>query len=443
MKPSRESVSTLATARVSDTASSRGALSLKVIDGTLVTSYSLPPEGTVVLGRSHEADVRIESPSLSRRHAALHLGTPMRIEDLGSANGTKLANRSIAAGAPVEVGVGEAIGLGSVLVIVQYDGAPPPALASSAVPAEGSLLLPLDAAGLRVAGSKLSVLLLGETGVGKEVTAEAIHRRSPRAGKPMLRLNCAAFSVHLLESELFGYERGAFTGADHVKPGLLETASGGTVFLDEVGELPLTLQAKLLRVFEQQSVMRVGGMSERAIDVRFIAATNRDLKAAIAAGRFRQDLYFRLNGFSLTIPPLRERRHQIEPLARLFVAEASKRAGLARAPRVSAAAMELLPEHPWPGNIRELKNVIERGVVLCIGDVIEREHLPLDTTGPPPRRPSDPAAPERDRLVEALRRAGGNQSLAAKTLGISRGTLLARLDAFGIPRPRKRPQDDG
>jgi DNA-binding NtrC family response regulator len=196
-------------------------------------------------------------------------------------------------------------------------------------------------------------------------------------------------------------------------------------------------------VFEQQSVMRIGGLKERPIDVRFIAATNRDLKAEISLGRFRQDLYFRLNGFSLTIPPLRERNRQIEPLASLFVAEASKRAGLSRTLRLSADALELLQTHPWPGNIRELKNVIERGVVLCTGDVIEREHLPLDVAQTLPRAPSDPTAPERDRLVNALRRAGGNQSLAAKALGISRGTLLARLDAFGIPRPRKRPHEDG
>jgi transcriptional regulator with PAS, ATPase and Fis domain len=292
-----------------------------------------------------------------------------------------------------------------------------------------------------VANSSLSVLLLGETGVGKEVTAEAIHLNSPRANKPLLRLNCAAFSEHLLESELFGHEKGAFTGAEQAKPGLLEVAIGGTVFLDEVGELPLTLQAKLLRVFEQQTVMRVGGLKERAIDVRFIAATNRDLNAEIALGRFRRDLFFRLNGFSLSIAPLRERKQEIEPLAQRFLAEAALRAGRSRAPRLSPAALALLQAHSWPGNIRELRNLIERGVVLCAGDVIETEHLPLDPITPGGGAALEPASSERDRLVEALQRAGGNQSLAAKALGISRGTLLARLDAFGVPRPRKRPHE--
>ena len=315
----------------------------------------------------------------------------------------------------------------------------------------------------RVAASDISVLLLGETGAGKEVMAEAIHSRSPRAGKPLLRLNCAALSETLLESELFGHEKGAFTGADKSKPGLLETADGGTVFLDEIGEMPATLQAKLLRVLEERMVTRVGGLRPKPIDVRFISATHRDLGAESSRGRFRQDLFFRLNGISLVIPPLRERPGEIEALARAFLA--AGRAPGAPEPTLSPAAVAALKAHPWPGNVRELRNVMGRALVLSGGGTIEPEHLNLEhprpSSAPPPGpapapEPTPAPAPapapaanaagplsaaidalEKQRILDALERCAGNQSRAAKMLGISRGTLLSRLDAFGIPRPRK------
>jgi DNA-binding NtrC family response regulator len=459
-KPENEPA-TLGTARLARSIRAGDALSLRVIDGTLVTSQSLPKQGTVVLGRSRDADVMIGSTSLSRKHAALHLGPSMRVEDLGSANGTLVGGRAIPPRSPVELRVGEPVQLGSVIVIVQYEdgaSAPTSALTSGGEAREGRPAIALSPATQRIASSGISVLILGETGVGKEVMAETIHLRSPRAPNALVRLNCAAFAEHLLESELFGHEKGAFTGADQSKPGLLEVAGGGTVFLDEVGELPLALQSKLLRVFEQREVMRVGAVRARPIDVRFLAATNRDLEAEVASGRFRRDLLFRLNGFSLVIPPLRERRAEITPLARAFVEEAARRSGRGPAPLLSEDAIALLEAHPWPGNIRELRNVIERAVVLCVGDVLEREHLILDSaggarlaltpaaTGPQGGDRPDPAAAlraelealERQRIVDALNRAGGNQSAAAKELGMSRGTFLTRLDAFGIPRPRKR-----
>ena len=191
----------------------------------------------------------------------------------------------------------------------------------------------------RVAAGDINVLILGETGVGKEVLARAIHAASPRAARPLRALNCAALSESLLESELFGHERGAFTGAGQAKPGLLETAPGGTVFLDEVGELPPSLQAKLLRVLETREVLRVGGVRPRTIDVRFVAATNRDLEAEVSRGAFRHDLYFRLNGMTLTIPPLRERPRDLPLLARAFVASDGARRGSPRPPELSAAAL--------------------------------------------------------------------------------------------------------
>jgi DNA-binding NtrC family response regulator len=305
----------------------------------------------------------------------------------------------------------------------------------------------------RVARGTISVLILGETGVGKEVFAERIHRVSPRADKPFLRLNCAALTESLLESELFGHERGSFTGAEKAKPGLLETAHGGSVFLDEIGELPMSTQVKLLRVIEERQVLRVGGLQARPIDVRFIAATNRDLEKEIERGTFRQDLFFRLNGFTLELPPLRRRVGEIEGLAREFVRIASRQVASTHEPRVAPEVLELFRRYTWPGNIRELRNVIERAVLLCTGDVIGLSHVPVDKMSlrlggaTPPLRgghtvrmapePGPAASAEEQRIMDALARCAGNQTKAAKMLGISRRTLINRLDQFGVARPRK------
>jgi DNA-binding NtrC family response regulator len=305
----------------------------------------------------------------------------------------------------------------------------------------------LDAVVERVAGSNISVLLLGETGVGKEVMAGAVHARSPRAAAPFVGINCAAFSEALFESELFGHERGAFTGADRAKPGLLEVAEGGTVFLDEVGEMPPSLQVKLLRVLERREVLRVGSVQPRPIDVRIVSATNVDLEAEIAARRFRQDLYFRLNGISITIPPLRQRADEIEPLARHFLEIGAAAIGRRPVPALAPDALEALHAHDWPGNIRELRNVIERALVLSVGPTIRRDDLQL-ATGPAQRvAESTPAGStlasgereERERIVLALERCVGNQTYAAEMLGISRRTLVSRIAKYGIPRPRTRP----
>ena len=318
---------------------------------------------------------------------------------------------------------------------------------------------------VRVAAGTINVLVLGETGVGKEILSRRIHALSARAAKPLVSLNCASLSESLLESELFGHEKGAFTGALQAKPGLLESADGGTVFLDEIGEMPLSVQAKLLRVVEQREVTRVGALRPRAIDVRFVSATHRDLEAEIARGRFRQDLYFRLNGIALSLPPLRERVDEIEPLAKLFVEQACRAMQRGRIPRIAADALETLTHYQWPGNIRELRNVIERAVLLSSGDVITREHLPIEKLGvvlaPSVRIAARPAIPAEDSsptldevtaemhvvsesdsgrltIVQALEKCAGNQSQAAKMLGISRQTLIRRLEDYAIPRPRKR-----
>lgn len=296
----------------------------------------------------------------------------------------------------------------------------------------------------RAADSLLSVLLLGETGVGKDVLARFIHAASSRRDRPLVPLNCAALAETLLESELFGHERGAFTGAVCAKPGLFEAAEGGTVFLDEVGDLPAATQAKLLRVLEDRRVLRVGARAFRDVDVRFVAATNRDLAADAEAGRFRRDLYYRIAGITLTVPPLRDRRADIAPLARRFARRASDAVGRARPVRLSDDAIAELRAHDWPGNVRELRNAVERAVTMTSADVVTAVDLPeaLVRTSSAEARVEDLErelrAAEKQRVVDALERCGGNQTRAAKELGISRRTLLHRLDEFDLPRPRKR-----
>jgi DNA-binding NtrC family response regulator len=311
-------------------------------------------------------------------------------------------------------------------------------------------MLQLHELAVRVAASRISVLLLGETGSGKEIVAEVIHRRSPRRDKPFLRLNCAAFSENLLESELFGHEKGAFSGAIAAKPGLLECAEGGTVFLDEVGEMPLSLQTKLLRVLQERKVLRVGATKPRSIDVRFVAATHRDLKQEVRRGTFREDLFFRLNGIALVIPPLRERPSEIVPLALFFLCMAAKEAKIAM-PRITVEALEQLRRYDWPGNVRELCNVMERAMVLCGNhDEITLEHLPLENRScVSAGEPSTAAATrssvaagraseddKRLRTLQALHACAGNQTQAAKLLGISRTTMVNWLVRYDLPRPR-------
>ncbi len=568
-------------------------LCVLVIGDQLSSTHPLPPQGSVTLGRSPANEIFVDHASVSRRHARLTIGGEITIEDLGSANGTRVRNVRLAPGETVTISPGEVVEVGATLVIIQQavqpvrwrrtwsheyfearldeecsrgestgsefavlhmranpgvadsmvesvmlellrsvdvvgsyapghyevllgqtgadeaaavtrrmvarlaeegcvvhagiatypgDGRDPDSLigratvrargeraarsASSLAP-EGAMQS-LHKLAERIAVGNISVLIMGETGVGKEVMAETIHRLSPRRAHPFLRLNCAALSESLLESELFGHERGAFTGAVMTKPGLLETADKGTVFLDEIGELPMGIQVKLLRVLEERMVLRVGGLKARAIDVRFIAATHRDLESESERGRFRQDLYFRLNGISLVIPPLRERVGEIEELARLFIATVSP--GGTAPPELSRESLALLRQYHWPGNIRELRNMMERSVLLCGGTIIRPEHLPLEKmragrmTSTPFAAPiAPPATPppavgsvaqdadivdldfareartaERKRIIDAMRRTAGNQSQAAKLLGISRRTLLSKLDVHNLPRPRKR-----
>ena len=545
---------------------------LVVIGGGRVDSRALVDRTRLTIGRGDDCDVQLDDPAVSRVHAVLHVADVLEVEDLGSANGTRVRGVRLAPRQLTAIELGEVFDVGGTLLVVQavdarttprrvrphthlearvedecqrrararrrpfaiirvrvdgdfdrealerslseplgedellatwgpaeyallfleatpergsavmvglrdalvsvgvranlglatypVDGLSADALLEAASTTRGESSAPdavLEAPAMRdlhrllerVAQGTISVLLLGETGVGKEVLAGAVHRASPRRDAPFVRLNCAALSESLVESELFGHEKGAFTGAEQAKAGLMETATGGTLFLDEVGELPLPSQAKLLRALEQKEILRVGALKARPIDVRIVAATNRDLEAEIAAGRFRRDLYYRLNGVTLSVPPLRERTAEIAPLARLFLGQAAKALGQPSPPSLSELARARLEAYEWPGNVRELRNMMERAALLA-GEVVDVEHLPLDKleasrwrqTAPPASAedlaelPADERA-ARERIVQALERCAGNQTRAAELLGVSRQTLNKWLARHRLPRPRK------
>jgi transcriptional regulator with GAF, ATPase, and Fis domain len=400
----------------------------------------------------------------------------LRLEDAGSANGVFVDERRLRAKEPVTIRPGQPFLIGKALLVVHQGAAGIDATiidrarsdhpsgargldreAVARAPATVALFALVE----RVARGNIHVLVLGETGAGKELVAEAIHRNSPRRDKPFIRINCAALPEQLIESELFGHERGAFTGAVSAKVGVIEAANGGTVFLDEVGELTAATQAKLLRVIEAQEIQRLGAVSARRIDVRFVSATNRDLAASISLGAFRADLYYRLNGICLQVPPLRTRKEDVLPLAESFLASATRSVGCERL-RLTRAAEDALLAHPWPGNVRELRNAVERAALLAPDGAIAPSDLGLAaeavTVAPtlpaaggrltPPSGLTPPVLPsgttkvarhdsERRRILDALNECSGNQTRAAKLIGMPRRTFVSKLSFFGIPRPRK------
>jgi DNA-binding NtrC family response regulator len=300
----------------------------------------------------------------------------------------------------------------------------------------------------KVSPSTASVVITGQSGTGKEVVARAIHNLSPRKEKPFLALNCSAFPATLIESELFGYERGAFTGADQRRLGNFELAQNGTLFLDEIAELPLELQAKFLRVLEDRTIRRLGGRSEVEVDVRVLCATNRDLKEEIKSGRFREDLYFRLHVFSIALPPLKERREDIPVLVHHFIEKYNAETGK-RVQGVAPGALAVLQDYAWPGNIRELRNTVERAMILVDGDIIEEEHLPPDMQSSRPEAamlrvplgiPLDKV--EKEYILASLQKNGGNKARTADALGISEKTLYNKLNRYAA-EARARAEADG
>ena len=417
----------------------------------------------LVIGRAEDADLVIDDPSVSRRHAVLHLGHDIELEDLGSENGTliiqrasshiydtpRLVPRRIHRGERVVVGSMMHAQLGMATLLLQpgtpsREAAPPhePIALPEGVVVTSAAMKHVYWLAERFARGAINVLVVGETGVGKEVVAEHIHRASPRRAGPFIQLNCASFRGELLEIELFGYERGAFTGAGSAKPGLVEAAAGGTLFLDEIAEMPLDMQARLLRFLGDRRATRVGSTESCDVDVRIVSATNRDLSAEVRAGRFRNDLYFRLNGASIHIPPLRSRPADIAPLAQHFVRVHAAAQGLSPAPVLEPAALAALAREPLPGNAREVRNLIERAMLLAEpGQPLRVDQLMLATEAPAsPAVVADveqPVDEEKLRVLAALEACGGNQTRAAQRLGITRRTLIVRLDRYGVIRPRR------
>ena len=434
----------------------------------------VPPRGDAIVGRGDGASVSIEDPRVSRRHAGVRWESgSLLVEDLGSVNGTvvngfllRSDTRKLRGGDRIAIG-GQEIAVAIVAPPANaIDGAPPqsemppsghashipPAPPSTpADPPHGVIIADPGMARMfgfarRIASTTTTALILGETGVGKEVVAQHLHRWSDRADRRFIRVNCAALPETLVESELFGHERGAFTGADKRKIGLVEAANGGTLFLDEIGELSLLVQSKLLAMLENRSVVRVGSTVETPVDVRVISATHRALQEAVAAGRFREDLYYRISVVVIRVPPLRERPSEIMLLAKGFCERYGASVGRPHAV-IAQDACAALVAYFWPGNIRELRNAIEHALLLTEDGIIRREHLPETVTGA--TRAQAPFAPnrstvraggvrdalaavERASIEEALRAEGGNRTRAALALGISLRALLYKIRKYQI-----------
>jgi two-component system response regulator HydG len=434
-------------------------------------------EAPLIVGRGKDCGIVLRDPWVSRRHFKVERREgAYRVVDLGSANRTSVNGLPTTEKALVD---GDAIAIGStrILFVVGARRLPTPdpdyeqtsteRLMRPSPPAEmvGSAPAMMRVFDLvrKAAPLDATVLVTGESGTGKELVARAIHRLGPRAGGPLVTVNCAAIPRDLIESELFGHERGAFTGAQAQRLGKFELATRGTLFLDEVGELPLEGQAKLLRVLEERRITRVGGHKDLDVDVRVVAATHRDLHAMVADGRFRLDLVYRLEVVTIALPPLRERRDDIVPLARHFLAHYREKLG--HAPLDFApGALERLREHRWPGNVRELKNAVERAAIFATGPHIGAGDIQLSRESAPPAgppAPADAAAPTRRleapspdgplppakdgpvtpiddvlraQVERALAAAGGNKKRAAEMLGIPRSSLYGYIERFGLGR---------
>ena len=424
---------------------------LIVRQGERCEVVEIPDRGEAIIGRSAEASVVIDEARVSRKHASVRWrGPELVVEDLGSRNVPAL-NAEVLHGELRSARGGDSIRIAGHEIMVAVQATPPqaeptPDAEDGVVVADASMSRMFGFA-RRVAAAATTVLIHGETGVGKDVVANRIHAWSQRSSQRFVRVNCAALPETLVESELFGHERGAFTGADRRKVGFAEAADGGTLFLDEIGELSLPVQAKLLAMLENRSVVRVGSTVETPVDVRVIAATHRSLTKEVEAGRFREDLYYRIGVVVIRVPPLRERPSEIALLAKLFAKRFGQNVGFAE-PAIAADASAALQMHNWPGNIRELRNAIEHALLHTEDGIVRREHLPETVTqgAAQPRMSTRPPAGgpgsqgvraalaevERAAIEDALWASSGNRTHAALALGISLRSLLYKIEKYGL-----------
>jgi len=413
---------------------------LVVLEGPQQGSVHDLSDRPCTLGRDTTVELPLLDDRCSRQHARVERrGAGWAVVDLQSRNGTfvndlPVKDRPLVHGDRVRIG-------GTLLLFSDQEAkaAPPPGPTLVEAPApllvgDSAPMQDLTRQILRAAPAETTILVVGETGTGKELVARALHANSPRRDGPFVAVNCAAFAEGLVESELFGHEKGAFTGASDRRVGRFEQATAGTLFLDEVGELPLAVQPKFLRVLEARELTRVGGSDAVRIDVRVVAATNRDLARAAAEGAFRQDLYYRIRVLELRVPPLRERPGDVRALAAHFL-ETLRRAVNPRVRAIAEDALAALEKYAWPGNVRELRNALERAVLLAEGPEVTKRDLPIEVqvgVGEADQGLGALREIEKREVLRALRLAGGNKTEAARILGVHRGTLYNKLREYGM-----------
>jgi len=410
----------------------KGRAVLRVTEGS-GKGTSVEISATLTIGSRPDSDLRLEDPTVSRKHAEIsRTAEGYLLQDLGSTNGTFLSGVRVDR-AYLREGAVITVGETSMVFGSRENGA----LRGDHAPSTFGRMVGVSEPMLKafallegLAASSITVLIEGETGTGKELAARAVHDRSPRADRPFVIFDCSTVPGQLMESELFGHVKGAFTGASDARPGAVEEAEGGTLFLDEIGELPLDLQPKLLRLLDLKEFKRVGTSERKTADVRFVAATNLDLEDQVGKDLFRRDLYFRISAAKVTLLPLRERPGDIPALARHFLDTLNKDHG--RSLSLKKDAMGALSKHSWPGNIRELKNLLETAEALCQGDAISAKDLPFRTTESKASAGGSLAGAEEQAIKEALEKAGGNKRKAARMLGIAPSTLYAKMEKFGL-----------